>query len=297
MKNVISIFCLPYEIDDLELTITQLRKSVIHLEEPDDWYLHVTMCLANDMTNWNDSVMHVGYFRDKFLKLERQCGFKNKSFEFSGKIKGCVSQRRYTLEKYNDADYFIWLDTDIIFSSDTLAYFEMAIINTKEKYPYSIITPEIVRIWDETWDCLVNEKFKDKPLNYQKTNDPYEDSGVSGSVSVESVSNAVFNQPRYKFAGGWFTCISGELLRRLGVPKSLGHYGLEDTFIMHGSEKLLKLGVVTTYQFKLKGLVICENYKYRDNTHITNHLKVIDRREEFKKIAHSNFMHELNSIS
>ena len=29
MKVVISIFCLPYEIDDLENTLTQLKKSIL----------------------------------------------------------------------------------------------------------------------------------------------------------------------------------------------------------------------------------------------------------------------------
>ena len=41
--------------------------------------------------------------------------------------------------------------------------------STNELYPNSIITPEIVKIWDDTWDCIVNENFIDKKVNYQKT--------------------------------------------------------------------------------------------------------------------------------
>ena len=52
---------------------------------------------------------------------------------------------------------------------------------------HAIITPEIVKVWDNTWDCLVNENFLDKPNDYQKTNNPYKDSGIKGDISVETV--------------------------------------------------------------------------------------------------------------
>jgi hypothetical protein len=296
MKKVISIFCLPREIDDLDRTITQLRNNIPYLEEPDDWYLDVKMNVGDDMVIWNDSKLPKEFFVQKFETIGRNCGFENASFKLSEEIKGCVSQRVDTLEKYNKFDYFIWLDTDIIFSSETLAYFETTIRNTAEEYPYSIITPEIVRIWDTTWDCLVNEKFIDKPLNYHKTNNPYQDCGMKGMLKIESVHNQANGQPRFKFAGGWFTCISGKLLRRVGVPKSLGHYGLEDTFIMWGAEKLTQLKQITAYQFKIKGLVICENYKFRDSSYITDNLKSIDRKNEFLTIANQNFKVELDLL-
>jgi len=295
MKNIISIFCLPYEINDLENTINQLNSAQRYLEYPDFWYLDVKMCIAGDMTDWNQTLMTKQYFIDKFKEIGNNCNFTNAQFQLTEEIKGCVSQRRDTLEKHNDAEYYIWLDCDIIFDEMTLVYIENSIRRTMQDYPYAIITPEIVRIWDSTWDCLVNEEFKDMPLNYQKTNDPYIDSGIKGMIALEQVHNNAYNQPRFKFAGGWFTCISGHLLRRIGVPKSFGHYGLEDTFIMHAADFLTRIDRVKVYQFKIKNLVVCENYKYRD-TKLLHQLKVIDRREEFKSIAQQNFTSELNSI-
>ena len=128
-------------------------------------------------------------------------------------------------------------------------------------------------------------------MDYQKTNDPFVDCGIKGDIGIETINNTIPNQPRMKFAGGWFTCISKKLLDRITVPDSLGHYGLEDTFIMWGSDKL-KLG----QQFKIKNLVVCENYKYRDNKYLTNFIAGIDRREEFKEIAHKNFQKEYDSL-
>jgi hypothetical protein len=244
----------------------------------------------------NKSSINKKYFVDKFLKLSYHTDWCVKTFQVSEEILGCVSQRRFSLNKHNDADYFIWLDTDIIFEERTLSYIVSSIQGINKDYPLSVITPEIVKIWDNTWDCLVNEEFLDKPINYQKTNDPYKDSGVKGDVSIETVHNTANQQPRFKFAGGWFTCISGSLLRRVGVPKSFGHYGYEDTFLMWASEKLIQEKDEIITQFKIKNLIVCENYKYRNNSHYLNHISVYDRREEFKKIAQSNFTEELKKV-
>jgi hypothetical protein len=296
MKVVISIFCLPYEIDDLENTLTQLKRASHYIDKSIDWNLDVTLCLSNQMVNWDKSSINKKYFEDKFLKIASNTDWCIKHFQTSDKILGCVSQRRFSLEKHREADYFIWLDTDIIFEERTLSYLENAMKSTNQAFPNTIITPEIVKVWDTTWDCLVNENFLDKPLDYQKTNDPYKDSGIKGDIIIQGVSNNSFNQPRFKFAGGWFTCISGKLLNRVGVPESFGHYGYEDTFLMWASEKLIQEKEEKIQQFKIKNLVVCENYKYRNNSHYLNHISIYDRREEFKNIAHSNFKKELDKI-
>jgi len=296
MRIVISIFALPYEIDELENTLNQLKKASYYLSGKNEWVVDVTLSLSNDLINWNKSSIPKSYFEDKLLKLSAQTDWCAKNFQTSTEINGCVSQRRFSLNKNEDADYFIWLDTDIIFEERTLSYLENTMAAVKGVTPYSIITPEIVKVWDTTWDCLVNENFLDKPLDYQKTNDPYKDSGIKGDVTVESVRNNFQNQPRFKFAGGWMTCLSGDLVRRIGVPESFGHYGYEDTFIMWASEKLIEIEGLDIQQFKLKNLIVCENYKYRSNYHYLNNLSAYDKREEYRNIAQSNFSEELNKI-
>jgi hypothetical protein len=296
MRIVISIFCLPYEIDELENTLNQLKRASYYLSGKNEWVVDVTLSLSNDLINWNKSSIPKSYFEDKLLKLSAQTDWCAKNFQTSTEVNGCVSQRRFSLNKNTDADYFIWLDTDIVFEERTLSYIENTMAAIKNVTPYSVITPEIVKVWDTTWDCLVNEEFLDKPLDYQKTNDPYKDSGIKGDVTVESVRNNFQNQPRFKFAGGWMTCLSGDLVRRIGVPESFGHYGYEDTFIMWASEKLIQSEQLDIQQFKLKNLVVCENYKYRSNYHYLNNLSAYDKREEYRKIAESNFKEELDKI-
>ena len=293
MKYCISIFCLPHEIDDLELTLNQMKKAFRYVDEQ-NFILDITLALTGELTLWEQSKIPIDYFTHKYEKLRKSCDWiTNKYFrvEQHSEVLGCVSKRRKVWKEYQNVDYHIWLDTDIIFDERTLAYIDSSIQSLNKDYPHAVVSPEIVKVWDNTWDCLVNEQFLNEPLDYQKTNDPYLDCGIKGDIGIETINNTIPNQPRMKFAGGWFTCISKKLLDRITVPDSLGHYGLEDTFIMWGSDKL-KLG----QQFKIKNLVVCENYKYRDNKYLTNFIAGIDRREEFKEIAHKNFQKEYDSL-
>ena len=295
MKIVISIFCLPYEIDELENTINQLKKASYYLTNKEiEWYLDVTMCTSSDMVNWGKSSIPKKFFEEKLMKISTSTDWCVKYFRTSDTIKGCVSQRRESIKSHKDAHYFIWLDCDIIFDERTLSYVENSIIGIKD-ITYSIITPELVRIWDNTWDVLVNKNFINEKVGYQKIADPYECSGLKGDVSLERVENTSSPQSRFKFAGGWFTCISASLLNKVGVPESFGHYGYEDTFIMVACEKLVRTGE-DIQQFKIKNLVVCENYKYRNNSHYINNISVYDRREEFKKLGLNSFNDELEKI-
>jgi hypothetical protein len=296
MKVVISIFCLPYEIDELENTLNQLKKASYYIDNKVEYVLDVTMTVSDRMVNWDKSSLPKKYFIDKFTKLETQSDWCQNEFKTSDIVLGCVSQRRESLNNHKDADYFIWLDCDIIFDERTLSYMQMVMSSTSKEHEHSIITPELVRIWDNSWDILVNEQFIDKSFEYNQTNDPYKDSGIKGDISIETVLNTNSPQSRFKFAGGWFTCISGALLRRIGIPEEFGHYGYEDTFVMVGSEKLMRTTDIQITQFKIKNLVVCENYKYRDNNHYLNGLSAYNRREEFTKKAHDGWSSALNKI-
>ena len=286
---------MPYEIDDLENTLTQLRRASYYLSGKNEWVIDITLGLSDELTDWKQSSIPPNYFVSKLKSLSEKINWATSNFLVSTEINGCVSQRRNTLHKYPNADYHIWLDTDIIFDERTLTYFENGMELLKDSSPYIILTPELVRIWDNTWDVLVNETFLTKPIGYQKTNDPYKDSGIKGQVDLVETYNTRSPQSPFKFAGGWFTCLSGELLKLTDVPESFGHYGYEDTYIMIAA-KILKEKGFPIKQYRTKNLVVCENYKYRDNKYISEFISPIDRREEYKKVANDNFQPELQKL-
>ena len=285
---------MPNEIDDLERLLADLNKASKHIDG-NNYELYLALSVDDYLVDWENSKLDKQYFIDRFNKLKPLTEWAGKTtFNVRDDIMGCTSLRRIAHNECTDATHFIWLDTDIIFDEKILFYMENAIdvIDNVDKY---VISPECVRIWDSTWDCLVNENFLNKKEGYCRTNNPYIDAGEYGDVSLETIINNVPGQPRMKFGGGWFNCLSKALLDRVPLPESMGHYGPDDTYVMWASEKLNQNGE-GIYQFKLKNQVVCENYIYRDRTHYDLLIKRIDRKEEFRQQANTSFSKEINQL-
>ena len=296
MKIVFTTFILPHEIDDLERILVGLKKASKFVDG-NNYQFNVSMGISDYLINWENSKINKEFFIEKFNSIKLLTDWTSNSiFQIREDILGCVSSRRNAHLENIDATHFIWLDSDIVFEDQILFYLENAIIGIEEEgIDEYILTPEIVKIWDNTWDCLVNKNYLDKPINYHKTNDPYMDCGVYGDITLDLVKNNVLGQPSSKFAGGWFTCLSKKLLDSTGIPESFGHYGVEDTFIMWVIDRLNKNGK-TIYQFKLNNYIVCEDYIYRNREYYLNNIKLINRKDEFRKIAESNFNNELNKF-
>ena len=294
-KIVITSFVMPHELDDLERVLIDLNKASKHIDG-NNYEFYISFSVSDYLFDWENSKVNKQFFIDRFNSLKPLTDWAGKStYQIRDEIIGALQTKRYSHLECKDATHFIWLDTDICFDERILFYMENAIdvIDNVDKY---FITPEIVKYWDTTWDCLVNSNYLDKPLDYCKTNNPFVDCGEVGDVALETVFNNVQGQPQTKFGAGWFTLLSKPLLDRIPLPESMGAYGPDDTFLMWGIEKLNQTGA-NIHQFKLKNFIVCENYIYRNRTHYDSIIKRIDRKEEFKKQSYSAFQEELNKIN
>jgi len=287
---------MPHELDDLERVLIEFNKSSKYVDGK-DYGFNISMNISDYLVDWDNSIAPPKYFEEKFYKLKKLtewCG--DSTFQIRDDIRGALQAKRYAHMETPNATHFIWMDTDIVFDEMALAYIENGIksIESNEIYKY-IITPEIVRYWDTTWDCLVNEKYMEMELDYCKICNPFTDSGVKGSVSVESVNNRVHGQPRFKFGAGWLTLISKPLLDRIPLPESMGAYGPDDTFLMWGMEKLKSQGE-NIFQFKLKNYIVCENFRYRNQSEYGYLIKRIDRKDEFLQISNDAINSEIQKL-
>jgi hypothetical protein len=293
MKGVITIFAMPQELEDLALTLNMLKRNSVFRERDIDYKVEITMCLSDELTNWEESSLPKDYVWQRSAELCKKylgwCEYELR-IETESEILGCVSQRRYSLNNNPDADFFIWLDCDFTFKDTTLFYVSSAFKMLKEGgIDNFLVTPQFVKQWDSTWDVIVNERFWNEPLNYHEGADVYEDTlpeyGEAGVKEIQSI----------KFAGGWFTCLSGELLRKTGIPESFGHYGLEDTYVTE-CMNIMKSQNDYISQFIIENLVIAESYTQRPNETIKSFIKSKNRKEEFTKIATDNFRNELKNF-
>ncbi len=284
---------MPQELEDLALTLNMLKRNSVFRDRDINYKVEVTMCLSDELTNWEESFLPKDYVWQRSAELCKKylgwCEYELR-IETESEILGCVSQRRYSLKNNPDADFFIWLDCDFTFKDTTLFYVSSAFKMLKEGgIDNFIVTPQFVKQWDNTWDVIVNERFWNQPLNYHEEADVYEDTLPEYSeVGVKEIQSI-------KFAGGWFTCLSGELLRKTGIPESFGHYGLEDTYVTE-CMNIMKSQNDYISQFIIENLVIAESYTQRPNETVKSFISSKNRKAEFTKIATDNFRNELKNF-
>ena len=293
----IVIWISPTDIEDLENSLNRLNKGQLYLtqEQRDNIKFNVVLCISDDIIDWSKSQILKEECITDFLKLKKLIKWANKesTFEPTATINGCTSMRR--ISSYSDSKWYLWLDTDIIFDPLTLPYMINSIESLNQsEYSKFVITPEIVRIWDETWDCLVNDNFINKSLGYQKLHNPHEDTKINPDLepTLVEVHNNIPGQPYMKFGGGWFAVVSKELMKSIPFPDNYGHYGLDDTYLMWGAHILQDSSIK---QFKIKNVIVSENYFDRKTTY-KNLIQFIDRREEYKKINENLFQIGLNNL-
>jgi hypothetical protein len=280
----IAIHTLPQDIDRLEEILIQLKNNSNHISSK----VIVDAVLNLNLVKWDESVIPKSFFIDKFHNLEKLTRtWAETRFEANedGTIQGCVSHRR-KITKETQSDAVLLLDTDIIFSPTLLFHLIHAVSVLKDITPYYILTPQITPMWDNSWDVIVNDQFKNDGIHFQ-SRDSYKYAQCLGNVGVKPINE-------FKFGGGWATLISTPLLKHIGIPESLGHYGLEDTYIMMCSYIMKQKGINVT-QFVLENEVISEDHLFRFNPY-KNYISAIDKREEFKQIAHANFQNEINKF-
>jgi hypothetical protein len=273
---------LPQEIDQLESLLIQLKRNARYVEFGD--YL-VEVVLNLHLTDWSTSKLDRDFFTSKFSMLEALTkSWAHTNFEISdGSILGCNDIRRRAL-RTSTADYIMYLDADNIFT-DTLLYHTKEYCNHFSEQPgYSIIVPEVTRMWDNTWDVIANEQYLNETADHTTyfSRDPYT-LPLAQDVTATPIES-------FKFAG-WGTCIPTKLREVADIPDSLGSYGLDDTFIAMAC-MLLKRKQVNVQQYTLKGETIIENNKFRINPY-KNYITTIDRRDEFLAKAQDNFNKEL----
>ena len=203
----IVIFILPTELDDLSNLLDRLNKGSKFLNQYQKTKIrfNVILGISSEIVDWKNSKISAKQCIESFLFLRDKVKWaKEVKFTPSRTINGCSTAR--TSSSLSDADYYIWLDSDIIFDPLALPHVIHSIDILKVTgITEFVISPEIVRIWDSTWDCLVNHQFLHKPTGYQETHNPYLDTKLSGNeeLSLEEVSNnTVVGQPYMKFAGG-----------------------------------------------------------------------------------------------
>ena len=296
MKYHISIHISPYEIDNYQTFIHQLRRNLNYVE--DEIIFSPYLNLSKYFYNWEDSTLNPFYFVNRFNELNdivREYCVLDDHVNFDEKILGAFSYKTMFLNKYKDeVDAFIWFDSDMIFPDNTIAMLIASHKSSETKY--CIVTPQIHRLWDTTWDVLVNKDY----INIPASHDNY--FGFDGYSLYKRNDEDIFldtNKQRFKFASGWCNLLSSELFRDLiDFTYDLGHYGPDDTFIMNLLNYYKFNKGKDINQYILKNVVVTENYKHSLNQYKDYIVKNanIKTKEEFTNEVNKAVSKRLNKI-
>lgn len=270
-KVAISILPMVNDIDYLERTLFMLKQSSAFIDK-NKFYIILDIALPTSsyLVDWDNSILKQDYFINKLKNLEKYADWCDEYYLYEdNSIKGCVDYCIKNINKYQNIDDMIWLDIDIMFNPYTLNIILESSLEIKQHQSKYIITPECVKLWDNTWDVLVNDNFQDKSYGYERQNDPIIDTAILyGDVSLESMRE-------FKFGGSWFTLYSKELLDYINFPLGIEGYSPIDTIIMEFCKR-----IPNVTQYKIKNLVVGEDYKHINRTSYSQYVKTIDRRKD-----------------
>lgn len=232
----------PWEIDDLERQINVMILGSYYIENPKNVVWNVVM--NTESVDWENSKIQESYFIEKLNYLSKIVDkYYTSEFEVNNSIKGCTDLRRSAM--HTKQDYVIWLDSDLFFSYLTLPY----LINASQsiKDDAFMISPEIIKYWDDTWDIIVHKKFLKEPHNHRDNFDLHS----LNKIVTENEFSLSLNH-NIKFGGGWFNLFSDQMVKSIPLPDEIGPYGPDDTFYsLCGSRKNIP-------QYILRGVVVSE---------------------------------------
>jgi hypothetical protein len=277
-KVLIQIFPMLKEIDYLERTLLLLKQSSLFIDrEKYHLILDVTLPTSDYLVDWEKSILKKDYFINRLKNFENYyLGWCDEySLTTDDNVKGLLDWFSNTINKYSDLDATIIIEPDVVFGPYTLGLYLESSLQAKNISPNYIITAEYVKMWDTSWDIIVNSTYLNEPFNFRNTNDAIVDTYHLKNDGEVSIKPLIYNNQKYfKFGGGWFTLYSKPFLDTIDFPKELEGYGGFDNYVM--SFCYNKPDLVT--QYKIENLVITDKHNHTE--YHDNYICSLDRKQD-----------------
>jgi len=303
MNIIIPYHIMPWEIDYALLTFTQLKKSKYFLLPDVNIKIKSGLNLSSALIDWNKSKLPKEYFIAKYETLSILLqDYQHESFIYDGnEIWGHLDLQRDAIEE--SADYYVGLCPDMYFSEHLLSYLTLALREIKTKY--FVLTPQICRMWDNSWEVLTHPNFAVGPhYGWEKTTDIF-DVDYHLHTSSDTIGLTEINQIKW---AGWFDVYSKAFYEDLcRIPDEWKGYGAYDWYSMVISAHASKLGMDFT-QYRLDGQIVFEYgvgpLRTDDVNGFSNYYKnlivrrdVSEQREEFNKNLNTFIDKKINELN
>ncbi len=244
---------MPHEVDYALLTAIQLKKSKYYLDlKNDSVTIEFVLNLSSYITNWSTSKLPKEFFKEKFKNLEsvlKDYIFICKIYE-GDELYGHLDAQRESIQQ--NIDHYISICPDMYFPETLLSYLINASKNVTNKY--FVITPEISKLWDNTWDEITHEEFRYNDFNTWDEVDTFDVRSTCKNIK-DDVYLDVASQNKW---AGWFDLYNKAFWEQLCPVRDDWHgYGGLDFYSMIVSAEAVKKGYDFA-QYILRNQIIFE---------------------------------------
>lgn len=229
---------MPWEIDYALLTYTQLKKTKYHLPSDVNVTVETVLNLSSYGIDWEQTKIPKQYFKDKYnqlsylLKDYTHINRIHEGEELYGHLdlqKECIS---------DEIDYYLILCPDMYFSEYVLPY----MIESTKHIPnkYFMITPQISKVGDQSWDEITNDRYINIPYSDYLKVDTFDviNNNTGGNKQI-----SLYPTKRGKWAG-WFDLYNKAYFEELcPAQDDWTGYGPWDWYSLIVTEHVKSLGV------------------------------------------------------
>jgi hypothetical protein len=252
MTIKLTIHLMPWEIDNALLTFTQLKKSYYYLPKDVNVTIETVLNLSSKFIDWEESKLPKEFFVTKYNDLSLLLSDYNhiKRIYDKDEIYGFLDLQRESISP--EVDYYIGVCPDFYFSEHllTLLIESAKIVSNK----YFIITPQIYKRWDHTWDEITDPNYINVPYNNWEDYDVYD---IRHQIKIKNEDMSLMPIQRSKWAW-WFDLYNKAFYEELcPVHDDWKGYGPWDWYSMMLSEHAKSQGI-DFQQYLLKGQTILD---------------------------------------
>jgi len=199
-------------MDHALLIADRLRQSSYNIDPSDTVYVDTALNLSSLLIDWEKSKLPKEFFIEKYNTFSKivEGRIIHRPFVYAGGgLYGHLDLQKSVIQ--DNIDYYLTICPDIDFSTSLLYYMIETAKRVKNKY--FIVTPQIFRCWDSSWDMLVNERF----LKYDYKDcidvDIYD---IRNQMNETQSEVSSFQIQDFKFAG-WFDLYNKDFYEKM-VP-------------------------------------------------------------------------------
>jgi hypothetical protein len=231
MNIKITYHIMPWEIDYALLTFTQLKKSKYYLPPDVNITIDSALNLSSYLINWDESKLPKEYFIEKYKQLSlllKDYNHNPKIYD-GNELYGHLDLQRDCISP--EIDYYMGICPDMYFSEYLLSYIIQAAQSIPNKY--FILTTQIGKLWDSSWDILTHKEFCDYDYKDWETSLDIFDIDNYLHTTQEDINVSPIDQ--FKWAG-WFDLYNKAFFEEIApVPQDWKGYGGWDLYSMHSS--------------------------------------------------------------